>query len=52
VEKLKTRYADEMKVSQEDFKEQFENLERTIQNFHHHQNLSQHAQVAEIVEYV
>ena len=52
IDKLKVKYAEEMKVAQEEFKETFENLERTIQNFHHHQNLNQHESVAEIVVYV
>lgn len=30
----------------------YDGLERTIQTFHHHQTLSKHAEVAQIVEYV
>lgn len=38
-----------MKVAQEDFKQTIENLERTIQNFHTHQRLDNHEEIAKDV---
>lgn len=52
LEKMKVKFAEDAKTLQLDFKEQVDNLERTIQGFHHHQDMSKHKDTAEIVEYV
>ncbi|CAK83095.1 unnamed protein product (macronuclear) [Paramecium tetraurelia] len=52
LEKLKVKFSDDAKVQQEDFREQIENLERTIQEFHKHQDVSKNKDMAEVVEYV
>lgn len=36
LEKLKVKFSEDAKVQQEDFREQIENLERTISEFHKH----------------
>ena len=38
-----------MKTQQEDFKSTIENLERTIMNFHQHQNMNDHENIAKDV---
>lgn len=38
-----------MKTQQEDFKSTIENLERTIMNFHQHQNMQDHENIAKDV---
>jgi dynein heavy chain, axonemal len=44
------KFSDEMKTKQEEFKENLESLERTIQNFGQYQNIHQHVEVAKEVE--
>ncbi|CAD8156782.1 unnamed protein product [Paramecium pentaurelia] len=50
MEKEKVKFQDEMKVSQEEFKESIDNLERTIQNFNQHQTLKSHAEIAQTAQ--
>lgn len=49
LEKEKVKFQETMKVSQEDFKSMIENLERTIQGFHSHQNINDHENIAKDV---
>lgn len=42
LEKKKTVFLDKMKVAQENFKEDIDNIERTIMNFHTWQDIKNH----------
>lgn len=46
LEKDQVKFMDEMKVAQDEFKQTIDNLERTIQNFHQHSKLDNHADIA------
>jgi dynein heavy chain, axonemal len=46
LEKEKTKFLEEMKISQEEFKETIDNLERTIQNFHSYQDINKNEEVS------
>jgi len=50
LEKNVNQFNEEMKTKQEEFKENVDNLEKTIQNFSQYQNINQHAEVAKAVE--
>ena len=52
LEKEKITFMEQMKISQEDFKEQAESMERTIGNFYQYTNINQHEDVAKIVKTV
>jgi dynein heavy chain len=40
LEKEKITFMEQMKISQEDFKEQVESMERTISSFYQYQNIN------------
>lgn len=45
-EKDKVKFLEEMKLHQVDFKDQVDNLERTILNFNQYNDITQHEQVS------
>ncbi|KAL4427402.1 hypothetical protein ABPG74_009674 [Tetrahymena malaccensis] len=47
LEKEKVKFLDEMKLQQNDFKDQVDNLERTILNFNQYSDINQHEEVAQ-----
>jgi len=52
LEKEKAKFQEKMLVDQEEFKENIENLERTIQGFYQHNKLEAHEETAGIAESV
>jgi len=49
LDKDQVKFLDQMKNQQEEFKATIDNLERTIQNFHQHQKLENHNDIAQDV---
>ncbi|EGR27865.1 hypothetical protein IMG5_187090 [Ichthyophthirius multifiliis] len=47
MEKDKVKFQDEMKIMQDDFKDQVDNLERTIQGFNQYADLNNHQETAQ-----
>jgi dynein heavy chain len=50
LEKEKITFMEQMKIAQDEFKEQVESMDRTISNFYQYQNINQHEEVAKIVQ--